>query len=427
MHLPTEGLDTKWHRATKKVKKSVEDQAWAALSADEEKGRKAIADLEDGKGNVWFGLDGSKRLRYNLLNVHRMSLISVSEAERNDFMQCFGKKTETRQAHDSLQSRMGHDWTPSFSGERTIVRPFCRLQHLHFEAGSLADMYPTRDVYGPWPRIRIARFDDKEAFESLALLPLRPLAEEARLSNLRVDLLPSHPCILSEWHASAHVPFWDIVKELGVECDRYQLRGICDCHEIGVVIPRAPQHIDLTAHLESSHDHQFVFNLAETFYGAVIGYLDLESELVFPKSMLWKIESPDSNTGTPISLYVYQEQHPPDQDENDDAPRTCRQAVLESFNAVLDEKVGDALNEAALADDGYEYEFEDGENDEDEDFHPRTRQTCTRLLWRGATVENLVDELRRRIIVDLSGLDGEDMIEAVPPSDGDDGDDHENM
>ena len=340
MHLPTEGLDTKWHRATKKVKKSVEDQAWAALSADEEEGKKAIADLEDGKGHVWFGLNGSKRLRYNLLNVHRMSLISVSEAERNDHIQCLGKKTETRQAHDSLQSCMGHDWTPSFSGERTIVRPFCRLQHMHFEAGSLSEIYPTHDVFGERPRLRTGGdFDDVEAFERLALLPLRPLAEEARLSNLRIDL-PSHSCTASDWHASGHGAFWGIAKELGVVCDRYELRGICDCLTMGECIPRAPQHIDLTAHLESSHDHQTVFNLAETFCAAVVRYLDWESELVLPKSMLWKIKSPDLNTGMPISLYGFQEQNPTDEDANDDAPRTCRQAVLESFNGVIDDELG---------------------------------------------------------------------------------------
>ena len=202
-----------------------------------------------------------------------MSLISVSEAERNDFMQCFGKKTETRQAHDSLQSRMGHDWTPSFSGERTIVRPFCRLQHMHFEAGSLSEIYPTHDVFGERPRLqRAGGFDNVEAFESLALLPLRPLAEEARLSNLRIDL-PLHSCTASDWHASGHGAFWGIAKELGVECDRYELRGICDCLTMGECIPRAPQHIDLTAHLESSHDHQTVFNLAETFCAAVLDTL----------------------------------------------------------------------------------------------------------------------------------------------------------
>lgn len=263
----------------------------------------------------------------------------------------------------------------------------------------------------------------------MVLLPLNPLTNEARVSTLRVDLPPNLFYTGSAWHSDDHYSFWRIVKTLGAECDRYELRGMCNMSssEMAAILPQAPKHIVFTNRLKSSHDHQIAFDLADTFCADLARYLDWESELVLPRSMLWKIESPDSNTGMPISLYDFQEQHPPDEDENDDAPRTCRQAVLESFNGVIDDKLGDALNEAALADDGYEYEFEDGENDEDEGFHPRMRQLCTRLLWRGATVENLVDELRRRVIIDLSGLDGEDIIEAVPPSDGDDGDDDEDM
>jgi hypothetical protein len=62
MHLPTEGLDYKWHKASKKDKKSVADEAWAALSVDGEEGKKAVENLENGNGDVWYGLDATKRL-----------------------------------------------------------------------------------------------------------------------------------------------------------------------------------------------------------------------------------------------------------------------------------------------------------------------------------------------------------------------------
>jgi hypothetical protein len=50
MHLPTEGLDTKWHRASKKDKESVVNEVWAPLSADEEEGKRVVEDLISGKG-----------------------------------------------------------------------------------------------------------------------------------------------------------------------------------------------------------------------------------------------------------------------------------------------------------------------------------------------------------------------------------------
>jgi hypothetical protein len=358
-----------------------------------------------------------------------MTVIPVSSDQRDQLKQCWGNKSDIQEEYNSLQACIGRDWIPS-SGEKTIARPFHQLRDLRIEADSLAEIFPSQEVYNERMRVPVKRYaGEVEAFARMIILPLRPLVEEARVSKICVEL-PSHEADNgSDWHDADHPPSWTIARELGAECDRYDLRGFRDCCSGDDVLPRAPKHMAFVDRLQNSHDHQAAFEFVETFCGIFNQYIDWESELALPQSMLWKLESPDANTGTAISLYDFQEQHPPDEDDNDDAPRTCRQAILESFNNVIDSEMENVLFEAATADDGYEYEFQDGEDEQDEDFHPRMRQLCTRLLWRGATVENLFDELRRRIIVDLSGVNEEDMIEAIPENEdnSDDDDDDDDM
>jgi hypothetical protein len=268
---------------------------------------------------------------------------------------------------------MNHDLMPPLSEKQRVVRPFHRLQDLRIEAECLADTCPKYEVYAQHVGHKVRGPAVHEmAFEHMIISPLRPLTSGAGLSSLRVCIPQRELYSESHWHHGYHADFYSIAVELGAECDRYELQGYTPSSLVDMAMPRAARHIIFSNPVGEGQDSLVASEMMETFDAILSQFLDwIGPELALPESMLWKIGDSDATTGSIVNMYEYAGATINHFD--DDVPMTCRQAAFRGFQLMIEKQRSRVLYDAAIDDDGYEYEFEDGENDDDEDFHPRMR------------------------------------------------------
>jgi hypothetical protein len=92
-YLPTAGLANRWHRAydNEEDSKIILENFRSSMAVDCDLARRATADLQHGQGDLWFALDGPKRLRYNLRDVEVMRLVEVCSSRVSAFHSAWGQ------------------------------------------------------------------------------------------------------------------------------------------------------------------------------------------------------------------------------------------------------------------------------------------------------------------------------------------------
>jgi hypothetical protein len=419
MHLPTADLAHRWQRAygDKKEERMILDEFPLVSNDDRDLARRAIWDLEEGQGNLWFALDGARRLRYNLREVEKMRIVEVCQSRLSTFQSSWGQPEQLEREYDALHACMTQDWLPPYTKpppKETLERPFHRMRELHIEAESLCQAHPTEDTYFQEVRRRHCRDtyrEDTATFEAMAILPLRSLASEVRLSVLCAKL----PAMITEgddegWHDYSHPKLWTYLQQLGDECDRFEVRNISMCCYPGFSIPRAAKHLVFDVDTLGL-DKMLLVNACDNMYSQVLTHI-IEGEpedMKLPTTMLWRVS--DSSLSSDPTIFNLQEYH--DQHLDDEAdPLDLVAGTMENFDLSLDQTIASEVRMDELRDNGDFDDDDDIPSDWGEAERAEEREYITfralrgRLLWPGASPADLASALRSRINFDLCGIGG---------------------
>jgi hypothetical protein len=347
----------------------MENLALTVIQSDENEWKMVIQDLEEGTGDIWLGLEGSKRLQYNLLHASKMTIVPVSPSQMPCFRETWGQESLLQSQHMALVSCMADDWLPATcSRAQRFARPSHQLDHLDIQGSSLGQLNPSVHDYHYLGGVARA-LDYAQAtqpFEQMALLPLSPLIDEARLQVLVVQLPPAQGGRRStQWHENEHVPFWRYIRELGSTCSRYELRVLRHCclNFCDEVFPRGARNLVLTDHLFRPDDGWQALRVVvrQLLQGSGQDYL-------LPQSIVWR-----SRGSTPAAEHVNLEScrrhldaDPGARTRNGGTNRNRRTSLLARFYDVIKEMVGETYRRKREVEIVYSSESED-QSDSDTD------------------------------------------------------------